>query len=145
MHQLQYIVLSLGQKVTVNQFLSTNGIDTELGTSNHLFEIVFPMVFIFSLMGLFISLVKYLLEYRLRNKLINRGMADQLTEILAQKNDQNKRNDIVKWAILFCGVGLGLIVVYLSTPINIHSLAIIAFSLGLSYLSYFFYLKRNKD
>lgn len=104
--------------------------------------IILPILFIISLVFMLISLIKYFLEYRLKNKLIERGMAEQLSAYLLNKNDQEKQNEVIKLAILFFGIGTGLTMIYLTAPINLHSLAIMAFSLGLSYLAYFFYLRR---
>ncbi len=104
--------------------------------------IILPIIFISFLVFMLVSLVRYFLEYRLKNKLIDRGMSEQLSAYLLSKNDQEKYNEVIKLAILFCGIGAGLTMTYLTAPINIHSLAIIAFSLGLSYLAYFFYLRK---
>lgn len=106
-------------------------------------EILLPVSFILTLVFMLISLIKYFLEFRLKNKLIDRGMSEQLSAYLVKKNDKEKQHEVIKLAILFCGIGLGLTMVYLTTPIHIHSLAIMAFSLGLSYLAYFFYLRRQ--
>lgn len=106
-------------------------------------QILLPILFISFLVFMLISLVKYFLEFRLKNKLIHRGMSEQLSAYLFDNNDQEKQNEVVKLAILFCGIGLGLTMVYLTAPIHVHSLAIMAFSLGLSYLAYFFYLRRK--
>lgn len=109
--------------------------------SGHLGEVILPILFISFLIFMLITAVKYFLEFRIKNKLIDRGMAEQLSAYLLSSNEQEKRNDIAKWAILLCGIGVGLIITYLTTPIDIHSFAIMAFSLGLSYWAYFFYLK----
>jgi hypothetical protein len=105
-------------------------------------EIIFPILFILLFVFMLISLIKYFLDFRLKNKLIDRGMSEQLSTYLVKKNDKEKQHEAIKLAILFCGVGLGLTITYLTSPIHIHSLAIMAFSLGLSYLAYFFYLRR---
>jgi len=105
-------------------------------------EIILPILLVLFLVFMLITLVKYFLEFRLKNKLIDRGMAEQLSVYLSEKNDKEKQHDVVKLAILFCGIGTGLTLIYLTAPIHIHSLAIMAFSLGLSYLAYFFYLRR---
>ncbi|WP_298223680.1 DUF6249 domain-containing protein [Flavobacterium sp.] len=104
--------------------------------------IILPILFILFLVFMLIALIKYFLEYRLKNKLIEKGMSEQLSAYLSNKNDQEKQNEVIKLGILFCGLGTGLTMTYLTAPINIHSLAIMAFSLGLSYLAYFFYLRR---
>lgn len=108
-------------------------------------EIILPILFIISLAFMLVTLIKYFLEFRLKNKLIDRGMSEQLSAYLLSKNDKEKQNEVIKWAILFCGIGTGLILTYFTAPIDIHSLAIMAFSIGLSYLAYFFYLKKSNS
>ena len=104
--------------------------------------IILPIIFIGFLIFMLVSMVRYFLDYRLKNKLIDRGMSEQLSAYLLSKDDQEKQKEVIKLAILFCGIGAGLTMTYFTTPINIHSLAIMAFSLGLSYLAYFFYLRK---
>lgn len=104
--------------------------------------IILPIILIGFLIFMLVSMVRYFLEYRLKNKLIDKGMSDQLSAYLLIKDDQEKQKEVIKLAILFCGIGGGLTMTYFTTPINIHSLAIMAFSLGLSYFAYFFYLKK---
>lgn len=114
----------------------------ESATIEPVSQIMLPMLFIAFLVFILITLVKFFLEYRLKNKLIDRGMAEQLSAYLSDKNDKEKQHEVAKMAILFCGVGTGLIITYLTAPVDIHSIAIMAFSIGLSYLAYFFYLRR---
>lgn len=106
-------------------------------------EFILPIAFISFLILMLIHLVKYFLEFRLKNKLIDKGMAEQLSSFLSDKNEKEKQNESIKLAILFCGMGLGLLLTYFSSPVDIHSLAIMFFSLGLSYLVYFYYLKKQ--
>ncbi len=116
--------------------------DVETSTTDTMSGIILPILFISFLVFMLITLVRYILEFRIKNKLIDRGMSEQLSAYLLDNNAQEKRNDVVKWAILLCGIGVGLTITYLTSPIDIHSLAIMAFSLGLSYWAYFFYLKK---
>lgn len=104
--------------------------------------IILPILFIAFLVFMLITLIKYFLEFRLKNKLIERGMSEQLSTYLSDKNDKERQHEAIKLAILFCGLGAGLALTYLTAPIDVHSFAIMAFSLGLSYLVYFFYLRR---
>ena len=104
--------------------------------------IILPILFIAFLVFMLITLIKYFLEFRLKNKLIERGMSEQLSAYLSDKNEKERQQEAIKLAILFCGIGAGLALIYLTGPIDIHSFAIMAFSLGISYLAYFFYLRR---
>ncbi len=126
---------------SVNQASNAKAIDVEALASEPIGEIILPILFISFLIFMLTLVVRYFLDFRLKNKMIDRGMSEQLSTYLFHKNDQN--SDIIKLAILFCGIGTGLIITHLTSPINIHSLAIMAFSIGLSYLAYFFYLRRQ--
>lgn len=125
-----------------NSITNNKPILVEPLASDAMSEIILPILFIISLVFMLITLIKYFLEFRIKNKLIDRGMSEQLSAYLLNNNDQERQNVVIKWAILFCGIGTGLLITYLTAPIDIHSLAIMAFSLGLSYLAYFFYLRR---
>lgn len=105
-------------------------------------QILLPILFIAFLVFMLITLIKHFLEFRLKNKIIEKGMAEQLSAYLINSNAKEKQNEVIKMAILFCGIGTGLSITYLTAPIHIHSLAIMAFSVGLSYLAYFFCLRK---
>lgn len=126
-----------------NSISDTKSSSVEPLASEPIAGIILPILLIGFLIFMFVFLVRYFLEYRFKNKLIDRGMAEQLSTYLLSKNEQEKQNETIKLAILFCGIGAGLTMTYLTTPINIHSLAIMAFSIGLSYFAYFFYLRRE--
>jgi len=125
-----------------NQMLDAKQSDIGNFATEPITEIILPILFIGFLIFIVVSMVKYFLDYRLKNKLINKGMSEQLSAYLVSKNDKEKQNEIIKLVILFCGIGIGLLVTYFSSPIDIHSLAIMSFSIGLSYLAYSFYLKK---
>lgn len=137
------ILLVTVQAFAQNKLVTDNKSNSvEPATIEPISQILLPILFITFLVFMLITLIKYFLEFRLKNKLIDRGMSEQLSAYLLNKNYQEKQDEVIKLAILFCGIGTGLIMTYLTAPIHIHSLAIMAFSLGLSYLAYFFYLRR---
>jgi hypothetical protein len=147
MKKLIIILISLSSTVNTiaqnnqNQRLNTKPIDVEPYVSDLSGQIILPILFISFLIFMLTLLVRHFLDFRLKNKMIDKGLSDQLSTYLFHKNDQ--KSDIIKLAILFCGIGAGLIITYFTRPINIHSLAIMAFSIGLSYFAYFFYLRRQ--
>lgn len=136
---------------TVNVMAQNSGIQKSIAkptdfdsiASDSIDHIIFPILFMGFVIFILTSMVKYFLDFRLKNKMIDKGMTEQLSTYLFNINDQNKNNEVIKMAILLCGIGTGLILTHLTRPINIHSLAIMAFSIGLSYFAYFFYLRKT--
>lgn len=107
-------------------------------------EIIAPILVVGLLIFLIISVLKYIMEYRLKSKILNKGVNEQLTNSLLSKNGNNDKDEAMKSAILLCGIAIGLTISYFTAPLNVHSLAIMAFSTGVSYLVYFYYLKNQK-
>lgn len=101
-----------------------------------------PLLFMGVLAYMLITAIRYFLNYRIKNKLIDRGMAEHLTSLLAAKDAEERKNDALKYAILFVGTGAGLLLAYFTAPLNLHSLAIMVLSIGLSYLLYYLLLKK---
>lgn len=108
-------------------------------------EAIMPIFAIAPIVLLTIYLTKFILDHRLRNKIIDRGISEQLAASILEKNEANRKDESIKWALLFMGLGTGLLIAYYTKPFDIHSLAIMAFSLAASYLGYFFYQKKQKQ
>lgn len=147
---MKKILVSIGMMIASIHVFAQNTSTAQLAPNGSdplhaapLGEIVLPISFLSFLIFMLITVVKYFLDFRIKNKLIDRGMAEQLSAYLLNNNEKEKQHDIAKWAILLCGIGVGLIIVYLTAPIDIHSFATMAFSMGLSYWAYFFYRKNS--
>ncbi len=124
--------------------LSLDGdIDNSINSGS--IESVFPIIAITLVVMLIIQVTKYVLDHKLKNKIIDRTISEQLANSILQKSVTDKKDDSIKWSILLLCLSGGLTVAYHTMPLHIHSIAIMAFSAGLSYLVYFFYLqKKNK-
>lgn len=107
-------------------------------------QVILPLFAIGLVVTLIIQVTRYILEFRLKNKIIDRGISEHLASSLLEKSSDDKKEDSIKWAFLLLGLSGGLIVTYYTMPLDIHSLAIIAFSIGLSFLAYYFFLKNSK-
>lgn len=127
--------------------LSQQSIDGDIDNSliSGSIESVLPIIAITLVVMLIIQVTKYILDHKLKNKIIDRSISEQLANSILQKSAADKKDESIKWSILLLSLSGGLTVAYHTMPLHIHSLAIMAFSAGISYLIYFFYLqKKNK-
>lgn len=101
-------------------------------------------LFGFCLLVFFIlSILRGILDYRLKYKMIEKGVPDEIVKQFLQPNIKDVRNQAIKWCLLLAGIGLGLAIIGFARPYGIHSVAIIAFCLSGSFLGYFFFIKRH--
>jgi len=91
-----------------------------------------------------LTFIKWLLDYRLKNKLIEKGAPGNMVSQLLQPVIRDNKNVTIKWFSLLTGLGLGLSLVDHFQPLGIHSLAIMSFSLAASFLGYYFFISRRE-
>lgn len=102
-------------------------------------------IFTVGLFMLFIlGILKYIIDYRLKNKIIEKGVPESIAASILKTDRKGNLNSNVKWFALLTGVGTGLTIVYYTLPLDIHSIAIMAFSIGASFLGYFLFLKYSE-
>ena len=106
-------------------------------------DTIAPLVAGGFLVLLVIVLTKFILDNRLKNKIIDKGISEQLAISILEKNTTNKKDESIKWTLLFLGIGIGSFICYYTMPLHIHSLAIMAICIASSQFGYFFYLKNQ--
>jgi len=120
----------------------TSGLGT-MGISMETIRITATMIGMFLLAYFIIVLIRTILDYRLRSKLISKGVSDEVVRQFLKPADGDARMQVLKWALLLAGLGLGLILVQMAKPYGIHSLAIIVLSISISLIVYYFLMKKN--
>ena len=101
-------------------------------------------IFVIALFMIFIlTILKRILEYRLKNKIVEKGIAENVASSILQTSPNEGRHINIKWFAILAGIGAGLTIVNYTQPLGIHSLATMAFSISLSFLGYYFFIKQS--
>ncbi len=102
------------------------------------------IVFIFLLiliMRFIILILEKLLDHKLKNKIIERGLPEAFSVALLQTEKINEKTNNIKWFLILFSTGIGLLITAKFLPLGIHSIAIITISISLGFLAHSFYLK----
>lgn len=91
-----------------------------------------------------ITVIRLLLNYRLKIKMIEKGLDEELIRKLLG-NGAAKGMPALKWFSLLAGLGLGVLIISFTLPLGIHSLAILFLSLSLSFLGYYYAGRNDAD
>lgn len=125
--------------------ISAQARDYNGGLSSEALRII-AVISVMVLIILFIlTFLRYILESRLKNRIIDKGITDQLASSLLQTTKKDDKLQTIKWACLLAATGAGLVAVYYTLPMDVHSFAIMAFSTSIGYLGYYFFLKQNQN
>lgn len=109
-----------------------------------IFNICATIVIIALVMAFILSLVKKIMAHHLRKKIIEKGIPENIAQSILQSGQEDEKQVSIKWLAISMGLSIGLIFVYFTLPLGIHSLAILSFCITLSFLGYFLYLKNTK-
>ncbi len=123
-------------KIDYDPFRDKDFIDMLLRVSVVIFVIYLITTFLLSIIRLF-------LDYKLKNKMMDKGASENLVHQLLQPQKKDSRLTAIKWAIIAGGVGLGFMLMFLFPPFGIHSIMIMSFCISLSFLCYAYFVKKT--
>jgi hypothetical protein len=106
------------------------------------FRVVSTIVVVILFMIFILAIIKTYLDHRLKNKIIDKGLAENIAASILQTHPNENRNSNIKWFSLLAGIGAGLTIVNYTQPLGIHSLAIMSFCISASFLGYYFFIKQ---
>lgn len=105
---------------------------------------ILAVIFVLYLVVTFLlNVLRSIQEYRLKSKMVEKGVSENVVERFLQPTNRDVKSMAIKWFLILAGIGVGLTVISFSMPLGIHSLAIMAFSLALSFLGYFYFIKQS--
>ena len=91
-----------------------------------------------------LTFAKSIMDNRLKARMIEKGVSDKVVEQLLQPDGKDVKGQAMKSFLLLSGIGLGLTIINFFLPIGIHSIAIMSFSIALSFLGYYYFLRRSE-
>lgn len=139
---ISFSILTMAQEKADSILVHQPNIETASSSD----AVPFAVIGFFLLVSYFIlKAVKLFFDNRLKNKIIDKGISEQLAVSILQNKDDDNKKEAIKWFFLLVGIGLGLTIIYKQLPLGIHSAAIMAFSIAASFLGYYFYLRYSKN
>ena len=91
-----------------------------------------------------LTFAKSIMDNRLKARMIEKGVSDKVVEQLLQPDGKDVKGQAMKSFLLLTGIGVGLTIINFFLPIGIHSIAIMSFSIAISFLAYYYFLKRSE-
>jgi hypothetical protein len=100
---------------------------------------------IFLFTSFFLGIIRLILDGRVKRKMLDKEVSENIVEKYLQPTNTDSKSTAIKWFFVLVCIGLGLTIINLTQPVGIHSIAIMSFSIALSFLGYFYYVKRSEN
>ena len=109
---------------------------------------VFNVVATIFVVGLFmffiLTIMKRIRDFRLKNKIVDKGIPENIISSILQPELKEGGNINVKWFAILASLGAALTIINFTQPLGIHSLAIMAFCIASGFLGYYFFIKKSE-
>ena len=107
-------------------------------------RIIATVFVLYLIITFIITIIKSILDFRLKSKMVDKGVSDTVVEQFLQPQNRDAKTQAIKAFLILAGIGVGLTAISFTIPIGIHSFAIMAFSIALSFLGYFLYIRKSE-
>jgi hypothetical protein len=81
-------------------------------------------------------------NYRIKNRMLDKGTEEHIIQQLLQTDKKENKNYILQWFCMLAAIGAGFILVSLTRPFGLHSLAILAFSMASGFGAYYYFTRQ---
>jgi hypothetical protein len=106
---------------------------------------VIAVLLVFYFISSFIlQLVRSNFDFRLKSKILDRQTEENVVGQLVQSDRVNPMNTVLQWICALAGVGVGFMLIELTAPFGLHSLAIMSFSVAGGLGLYYYFGRRTK-
>jgi hypothetical protein len=113
-------------------------------TTTELLRSTVLTIILFLVCSFILSVIRLILDNKLKNSMIEKGVpVEVIANMLPRKGDLSAT---VKWCCILTAISVGLLFINLTTPLGIHSIVIMGFSIAAGLLIYYFWAKKfNKQ
>jgi len=97
---------------------------------------------IYMVSSFILLLFRQAMGYRLKNRILDKGTEENIVRQLLQPDKKDNKNYTLQWFFMLVAIGIGLLLVRLTWPFGLHSLAILAFSIAAGFGAYYYFSKQ---
>jgi hypothetical protein len=92
-----------------------------------------------------LELLQRNLDHRIKSRAIAAGSSESMVGRLLDRKRKDLRRGALAWICVLLAIGLGLSIINFTLPFGLHSVAIMAFSIGAGLLAFYLISGRQRD
>ncbi|HEY8971922.1 MAG TPA: hypothetical protein VIM64_22625 [Puia sp.] len=109
------------------------------------FHIASTIFLLYLCFNFVLELLQRNLDHRIKSKAIAAGASESMVGRLLARKKKNVRRGALAWICVLLAIGLGLSIINLTLPFGLHSMAILAFSIGAGLLAFYLISGRERN
>jgi hypothetical protein len=103
------------------------------------------LIGIYMISSFLLQMFKSGMTARIKNRMLDKGTDENIVKELLQPDKKENKNYILQWFFTLIAMGIAFLLLMLTGPFGLHSLAIIAFSIAAGFGAYYYFTRQNGD
>ena len=101
------------------------------------------LIAIYLIASFILQIFKAGMTARIKNRMLDKGTEENIVKELLQPDKKENKNYILQWFFIMVAIGVAFLLLMLTSPFGLHSLAIIAFSIAAGFGAYYYFTRQN--
>ena len=101
------------------------------------------LIAIYLIASFILQIFKAGMTARIKNRMLDKGTEENIVKELLQPDKKENKNYILQWFFIMVAIGVAFLLLMLTSPFGLHSLAIIAFSIAAGFGAYYYFTRGN--
>ena len=101
------------------------------------------LIAIYLIASFILQIFKAGMTARIKNRMLDKGTEENIVKELLQPDKKENKNYILQWFFIMVAIGIAFLLLMLTGPFGLHSLAIIAFSIAAGFGAYYYFTRHN--
>ncbi len=103
------------------------------------------LIAIYIISSFILQIFKAGMTARIKNRILDKGTEENIVKEILQPDKKENKNYILQWFFVMLAIGVAFLLLMITSPFGLHSLAIIAFSIAAGFGAYYYFTKQNAD
>ena len=102
------------------------------------------LIAIYLVASFILQIFKAGMTARIKNRMLDKGTEENIVRQLLQPDKKENKNYILQWFFIMVAIGIAFLLLMLTRPFGLHSLAIMTFSVAAGFGAYYYFTNHNE-
>jgi hypothetical protein len=103
------------------------------------------LITVYIISSFILQIFKTGMTARIKNRMLDKNTEENIVKELLQPDKKENKNYILQWFFIMIAIGIAFLLLMLTSPFGLHSMAIIAFCIAAGFGAYYYFTREDRN
>jgi hypothetical protein len=103
------------------------------------------LITVYIISSFILQIFKTGMTARIKNRMLDKNTEGNIVKELLQPDKKENKNYILQWFFIMIAIGIAFLLLMLTSPFGLHSMAIIAFCIAAGFGAYYYFTREGRN